>query len=169
MRTTTMRGTTILTGILAAIASIVMCLAVIPGAYATEPAQGVGQISAHQVSEDGDVVREEFRFDNGGSVRFEYNRDTGVIHAYRDGVLVTTTTDRKIMRDVERQLPPVEDTGVLRAKPGKCATAMGIAGLVNTALWGAAGIAAAPSAGASIAIGGMITGGVLTVGGMFCK
>lgn len=34
---------------------------------------------------------------------------------------------------------------------------------------GAAGIAAAPSAGASIAIGGMLTSGVLTVGGAFCK
>lgn len=169
MRITTMRGATILTGILAFLTAVGVCFAFIPGAYATESVSAVGEVNSHQVEENGDAVWEEFRFDNGASVRFEYNRDTGVIHVYRDGVLVNTTTDRKIVRDVERQLPSAPTRGVLRAMPGKCATAMMIAGLANGALWGAAGIAAAPSAGASIAIGGMLTSGVLTVGGAFCK
>ena len=166
---TRVNSKSVLMGILAVIASVAMCLAFIPGAYAAEPAPVVGGVSSHQVEEEGDDVREEFQFDNGVSVRFEYNRDTGVIRVYRDGVLVNTTTDRRIVRDVERQLPSAPTSGVFRARPGKCATAMGIAGLVNGALWGAAGIAAAPSAGASIAIGGMLTSGVLAVGGMFCK
>ena len=88
---------------------------------------------------------------------------------YRDGALVTATTDQKIIWDVKQRLPTVASTSMLRAAPGKCATAMGIAGVVNGALWTAAGIAGAPSAGASIAIGGMLTRGVLTIGGMFCK
>lgn len=56
---TRVNSKSVLMGILAVIASVAMCLAFIPGAYAAEPAPVVGGVSSHQVEEEGDDVREE--------------------------------------------------------------------------------------------------------------
>lgn len=157
--------------ILAAIVAIALCFASAPAAQAAESVPTVDEVSSHQVEEHGGDVREEFRFTDGSTVRFDYDRDSGAIKVYRNGMLVGSTNDRRIIRDVKRQLPVSKESSnsAFRSSASRCQTAMGIAGLVNTALWGAAGIVAAPSAGVSVAIGGMITSGVLGVGGMFCR
>ena len=55
------RGKAIRMSILAAIASIAACFALIPGAYAAEPSPVINEVSAHQVTGNGAEVRGEFR------------------------------------------------------------------------------------------------------------
>lgn len=165
------RSTSPLMIMLAMLVSIILCLTFVPRAQATEPIPSIGEVSAHQVVENGDDIREEFQFTDGHTVRFDYNRDTGSIKIYRDGILVNTTNDRKITRDVKRQLPATDTTPntAFRSSTSRCNTAMNIANITNLVLWTAAGVAAAPSAGVSVTIGGFITGSVLGVGSFFCK
>ncbi len=154
------------------IASMVFCFAIVPGAHATEDVLSTDEVDSHQVEENGTTVREHFGFKDGTSVQFDYDRATGAIKVYRNGSLVKTTTVRKIMQEIRQELPMVgtfSGTNMLGGSGGRCSTAMNIANMANAALWGAAGIVAAPSAGVSIAIGGLITGGVLGAAAFFCK
>lgn len=156
---------------LAILVSIILCLAFAPRAQAAEPIPTVREVSAHQVVENGDDVQEESQFTDRHTVRFDCNRDTGSIKIYRDGTLVNTTNDKKTTRDVKRQLPATDSTPntAFRSSASRCNTAMNIDNITNLALWTAAGVAAAPSAGLSVTIGGFTTGNVLGAGSLFCK
>lgn len=154
------------------IASMVFCFAIVPGAHATEDVLSTDEVDSHQVEENGSTVQEHFGFTDGTSVQFDYDRTTGTIEVYRNGFLVKTTTVRKIIQEIRQKLPVVgtfSGTNMLSGSGGRCSTAMNIANVANAALWGAAGIVAAPSAGVSIAVGGLITGGVLGAVAFFCK
>lgn len=154
------------------IASMVFCFAIIPGAHATEDVLSTDEVDSHQVEETGSMVQEHFGFTDGTSVQFDYDRTTGAIEVYRNGFLVKTMTVRKIIQEIRQKLPVVgtfSGTNMLGSSGGRCSTAMNIANVANAALWGAAGIVAAPSAGVSIAIDGLITGGVLGAAAFFCK
>lgn len=107
-----------------------------------------------------------YHLSDGSTVMFEYWKDTGEINTYRNGILQKTISDQEIIKKVKDTIS--SESGATETY-NTCGVALGALGIVNGALWTAAGFTAwCPAASAAAGIGGFVTGTVTTVGGMFC-
>lgn len=121
---------------------------------------------SHSGDRDDHQAWDEYSLSDGTVVRFSYNRDSGVISVYRDGKLTDTLTDQEILQEVNDQVKPSNPDIDLE---NACGNVMFGLGLVNSALWTAAGLTAwCPAASAAAGIGGFVTGAVISAGSLAC-
>lgn len=142
-------------------------------AAATVPAEA-SEISAptkpaiisHSENQDTQHAQDTYILSDGTQVDFIYTFNTGMVKIYRNKVLQKSISDKEILRKANRKFSP------LVYKPNglsKCSATMAGVGIVNSILWGAAGLTAAiPPAAVAATVGGVVTGAVIAIGGAFC-
>lgn len=155
---------------LALLAAIAFCL--VPGisANAAEISTQETTITSHQGKDNYAVAWDTYKLSDGTTVRFSYDKTTDVIDVYTNGMHKGSVTGQEVREEAE-----AVDPGVSSANPGLqsrrisgCSAAMAGLGVVNSIIWGVAGVTAPTPAGIAATIGGCVTGAVIGIGGAFC-
>ncbi|MBT1179045.1 hypothetical protein [Bifidobacterium vespertilionis] len=152
--------------LLALLSVIALCMVPTMQANAVELDGDNATLVSHEGRNTDKEAVDIYHLSDGAIVKFEYQKDTGEINIYRDGILQKTISDQEIIKKVKDTIS--SESGVAETY-NACGVTLGALGIANGALWMAAGFTAwCPAASAAAGIGGFVTSTVITVGGMFC-
>lgn len=124
--------------------------------------------SAVSATQKQDNVKIETQVINGEIYTIKWNTKDDSIKIFDSkGKMLGATTISEVRakyKEATKSIPRTATYG-----PNACSVTLGVAGIANGILWTAAGLTAvAPPAAIAAGAGGVVTGGILTVGSMFC-
>ncbi len=117
-------------------------------------------ISSHYAIEDNQIAKDIYRLSDKSNVTFIYNKIEKKVYVYKNSILQRIFTHDELMSSIK-------DITILDRKVNskQCAIAMAGLGIVNSIIWGAAGVA---TGGVAAVVGGIVTGAVISAGGTVC-